>query len=248
VTSHADGPCEPEPLQDWRDHGFTVADARRWISANFAIDEAERWRYAGVYNGREAREWRTAGSSPYNVERWLRAGMTPRESVRWREFGFSADEAVHRHLAGERPGMRKRWWRRTQPALVTNRDIPIDAAELQALRTLLREGIPVALARTFVDLKWDGAQAVSWARREIDPASARLFQALGFTPDEAKRALAAGSAIELMKAWWRAGVPLDEMATWFGAGYTPERASDERSSRESVEQAEILRALTDGEL
>jgi hypothetical protein len=247
MCQHDEVPDHPEPLALWRERGYTVAEARRWISANFTMDAADKWRRAGVYVPKSAHEWRTAGATPLSVDRWIRAGMTPRDAVRWREFGVSPDEAADRHLAGERPGFRRRWWRRRYRPMTTDRDTVPGEDALASLRLLLREGISPSVARVFVDVGWRGADAVGWAQRSIDPVDAKICRALGFTPDEAKRLLASTDAISLLTAWWTAGVPIGEVAAWCAAGFTAEEAQAFRLDSQSLEQAQILRALADGE-
>ncbi|MFF3438396.1 hypothetical protein [Streptosporangium sp. NPDC002721] len=243
---YADEPA-PEPLHEWRSCGFTVAEARQWIGDGFSITEAERWRASGVYTAADARPWRTAGATPYTVDLWLRAGMTPRDAVRWREFGYPPREAADRHLAGERPYPRGRLWR-----LLHRNARPgeafADEERSAGMRELLRAGVPVGLARAYVDAGWAGAGAVDWARHGIEPGQARVFEALGLSAREAGRVLGAGEdAISLMTGFWRAGVPLEEVAAWRAAGFTAAEAARMRAEGTGVEQARVLRALTGGD-
>ncbi|GIH94263.1 hypothetical protein ACFFMN_05990 [Planobispora siamensis] len=246
TTGYADEPS-PEPLYEWRRRGFTVADARQWIEDGFSIDDAERWRGSGVYTAADVRPWRTAGATPYTVDLWLRAGMTPRDAVRWRELGYSPQEAADRHLAGERPHPRGRLWR-----LLHRSEKPgeafADEERSGGMRRLLRAGVPAGRARAYVEAGWTGAAAVEWAKRGIEAGQARVFDALGLSAREAGRVLASGQdAISLMTGFWRAGVPLDEVAAWRAAGFTAEEAARMRAGGTDVEHAQVLRALTEGD-
>ncbi|GGX04906.1 hypothetical protein GCM10010297_28050 [Streptomyces malachitofuscus] len=240
------GAPAPEPLHAWRERGYAVGEARRWIAEGFALDDADRWRTSGVYKPDEAREWRTAGATPYTVDRMLRAGMTPRDAVRWREFGVPAAEAAERHLAGEDPRP-QRWTERLRPGR-SRRGVgrTLDEQEAATMRAMLRAGIPAEKARPYIDLGWHGTEAVAWAERSLDAGEAKLFHALGFSPAEAQRVAAQGAdAISVMTDWWRAGVPIDEVSAWCGAGFTAEETADLRRQGVDVEQARVMRALTD---
>ncbi|MGW6502598.1 hypothetical protein [Nonomuraea angiospora] len=232
-----DAEPRPEPLHTWQEHGFTVAEARGWIKEGFRLPQARRWRESGVYAADQARQWRTAGATPYTVDVCLRAGMTPRDAVRWRELGHSLEEAADRHLAGESPRPR-RWLHRLFGGDRSR------AAEPGAMRELLRAGVAASTARGFADAGWAGRDAVEWARRGVAPTDARIFRALGFSAAEAEKL--DEDAISVMVGWWRAGVPFDEVAAWRGAGFQPGEAMVLRADGTGVEQAKILRALSDG--
>lgn len=239
------GAPAPEPLHTWREHGYAVGEARRWIADGFQLADADRWRTSGVYKPDEARAWRTAGATPYTVDRLLRAGMTPRDAVRWREFGVPAAEAAERHLAGEDPRP-QRWTERLRPGR-SRKGVGRTLSEQEAatMRELLRAGIPAEKARPYADLGWHGTEAVAWVARSLDAGDAKLFHSLGFSPPEAQRAVAQGeNAIAVMTGWWRAGVPIDEVAPWCGAGFTAEEAAGLRAQGVDVEQARVMRALT----
>ncbi|MGP3931327.1 hypothetical protein [Nonomuraea sp. KM88] len=246
TTSYVEEPS-PEPLHEWRERGFTIADARQWIEDGFSINDAERWRKAGVYTAADARPWRTAGATPYTVDLWLRAGMTPRDAVRWRELGYPPEEAADRHLAGELPHPRGRLWR-----LLHRREKPGDAFADEersgSMRELLRAGVPAGQARAYVEAGWTGADAVEWAKHGIEAGQARVFGALGLSAREAERVLASGQdATSLMTEFWRAGVPIEEVAAWRAAGFTAGEAARMRAEGTDVEQAKVLRALAEGD-
>ncbi|MFG3437157.1 hypothetical protein ACGF0J_07915 [Nonomuraea sp. NPDC047897] len=246
TTGYTDGPS-PEPLHEWRERGFTIAEARQWIEHGFSIDDAERWRRSGVYTAADARPWRTAGATPYTVDLWLRAGMTPRDAVQWRERGYSPQEAADRHLAGERPHPRGRLWR-----LLHRGEKPgeafADEERSGGMRRLLRAGVPASRARAYVEAGWTDGAAVEWAGRGIEAGQARVFDALGLSAREAERVLVSGQdAISLMAEFWRAEVPIEEVAAWCAAGFTAQEAARARAEGTDVEQARVLRALTEGD-
>ncbi|WP_150254633.1 hypothetical protein [Nocardiopsis deserti] len=233
---------EPEDLHLWTARGFTVADARRWIDAGFRLAEAERWRGSGVYRPGPAQEWRAAGLSPYTVRPMLRAGMAPRDAVRWHELGYSPAEAAERHLAGERPRPR-----RLLGALLPVRRPPgLDLSEEQAqtMDALLSAGVPAATARAYLDTGWDGTDAVPWARAGVDPAQARVYRAIGFSPREGAALAGDGrDALALMCEWWDEGVPRGEVAAWAVAGFGSAEAARARAAGADPEGARVLRAL-----
>ncbi|WP_260697209.1 hypothetical protein [Nocardiopsis changdeensis] len=241
TLSDPDGPERPEDLHEWTARGYEVGEARRWIGAGFALADADRWRTAGVYRPGPALSWRTAGLTPYTVRPLLRAGMAPREAVRWHELGYSHAEAAERHLAGERPHPRSAVRRMLHRLL---RGSPAPSPEdggAEAMGALLAAGIGPAAARPFADTGWAGPEAVPWARAGIDPARALILRELGFTAAEA-RSLGA-DAVELLRAWWDAGVPRGEVAAWAVAGFAPAEAARLRARGVDPERARVLRAL-----
>lgn len=248
MTISATGEEEPRPnpLREWLDVGFTLAEARRWREAGFSATEAERWRGAGVYRPTTAAEWRTAGATPGNVDTWLRAGMTPRDAARWREFGVSPEDAVQRYLAGEEPGLRSFLSRVLHRRSVRQAGRALEPKKSEAIRRLLKAGVSAEVARGFVESGWDGKDALEWARRGVAPVDAAVLRAMDFTAQEAQRVLGDGlAATELMRQWWGVGVPLDEVAAWCGAGFTAEEAAEQRRQGADVERAKVLRALTE---
>ncbi|MEO3891548.1 hypothetical protein [Nonomuraea sp. B5E05] len=246
TTSYADEPS-PEPLHEWRQRGFTIAEARQWIDNGFSIDDAQRWRKSGVYTAADARPWRTAGATPYTVDLWLRAGMTPREAVQWRELGYSPEEAADRHLAGERPHPRGWLWRLLHRGGEAGEAFA-DEERSGSMRELLGAGVPASRARAYVEAGWTDGTAVEWAKRGIEAGQARIFDALGLSAREAERVLISGQdAVALMTEFWRAGVPIDEVAAWRAAGFTAQEAARMGAEGTDVEQAKVLRALTEGD-
>lgn len=103
--------------------------------------------------------------------------------------------------------------------------------------------MPADVARAYADAGWDAAEAEQWARRRVDQGDARVFRALGFTAAEAART--GSPAVEVMAAWWGA-VPLEEVAVWCAAGFTPGEAAGQRAAGVPAERAGVLRALFGG--
>lgn len=217
--------------------GFTQGETRRWRAAGFTSGEAAAWRAAGVTSPADARLWRTAAAGPETVIAWQRAGMTPAEAVRWHELGVAPHDAARRHLAGERPH-RVPWFARLVAPSPAETPAP---AWAETMRRLLRAGVPADVARAYADAGWDGGEAEDWARRRVDQGDARVFRALGFTAAEAARTRL--SAVEVMAAWWGA-VPLEEVAAWCAAGFTPGEAAGQRAAGVTAEQAGVIRALS----
>ncbi|MFI9561287.1 hypothetical protein [Nonomuraea endophytica] len=216
--------------------GFTQGEMRRWRRAGFGEEEAAAWREAGVGDPDDALLWRTTGATPAGVVSWQRGGLTPRDAVRWHELGVAPRQAAARHLAGERPH-RVPLMARLFPGIRLSDLEPGPAA---ALRTLLRAGVPVDVARAYTDAGWDGGAASDWAERRIPPAEAEVFSAMGFTAAEGARA--GRPPMEVLADWWGA-VPLEEVAAWCAAGLGPQEAAAQRAAGVTAEQAAVLRAL-----
>ncbi|MFI6909596.1 hypothetical protein ACIBKY_50610 [Nonomuraea sp. NPDC050394] len=221
-------------MSAWK--GFTQGETRRWRRAGFGEVEAAAWREAGVEDPDDARLWRTTGATPSGVISWQRGGLTPRDAVRWHEHGVKPREAAARHLAGQAPH-RPPLMARLFPGIRLSDFEPGQAA---ALRTLLRAGAPVDVARAYADAGWDGGAARDWARHRIPPARAEVFRAMGFTAAEAARA--GRTPLEVLADWWGA-VPLEEVAAWCAAGLGPGQAAAQRAAGVTAEQAAVLRAL-----
>lgn len=243
TIAHDEPEPRPENLHWWTARGFTVAEARRWISAGLLLDAATRWRDRGVYRPDDAVAWRAAGLSPYTVQPLLRAGMAPRDAVRWHELGYDHAEAAERHLAGERPRPRSRW-----RALLGRRRRAGDALadeQSAAMRDLLHAGVPAAVVRAYLDTGWhDATVALPWARTGLDPVQAAGYRAIGLTPVEGAAVAAAGhDAIRIVQTWWDAGVPRTEVPAWLVAGFEPDEARRARDQGTTAEQAVVLRAL-----
>jgi hypothetical protein len=131
------------------------------------------------------------------------------------------------HLAGGRPLPR----RRLRALLPVRRPPGLDLSEEQAhtMDALLSAGVPAATARAYLDTGWKGAEAVPWARAGVDPAQARVYRAIGFSPREGAALAGDGrDALALMCEWWDAGVPRGEVAAWAAAGFNSAEAARAR--------------------
>ena len=88
---------------------------------------------------------------------------------------------------------------------------------------------------------------IAWAKQGITAADAHLWQELGLTAPEAGELRKADqSPAAVIRDWWRAGIPFDEVADWIGAGLSAEEAVAQRAAGVTVEQAAALRALRRG--
>lgn len=214
----------------WTGLGFTVGEARRWIDTGFDPRSALRWREHGVYRPDRALAWRTAGLTPRTVDLPLRAGMTPEEAVRWRELGYDRADAAERHLSGERPRPRRALSRLlSRPH---DRDLELDDEQAETMHALLAAGVTPARARAYLDAGWRGARAVPWARAGVEATQAVLYRCLGLFPEEAARLAEAGTdAEQLLCAWWDAGIPRAEAASWLIARTSPEDAARAEAAR-----------------
>ena len=66
--------------------------------------------------------------------------------------------------------------------------------------------------------------------------------------EAAHESLAAGGAdaFDVLRRWWDAGVPRDEVASWLVAGFAPDEALRARADGATAERAAVLRALGGG--
>ena len=60
-----------EKYGDWAHGGEPEATAQQWTDAGFAVDEADRWLSAGVYELRAATQMRSEGYTPEQAARPL---------------------------------------------------------------------------------------------------------------------------------------------------------------------------------
>jgi hypothetical protein len=115
------------------------------------------------------------------------------------------------------------------------------------IQAFLRSGVSHEVMAGYLQNEWTDAEAVSWAKEGVTAWDARVWQTLGLVAAEAgELARAERKPAEVMRAWWRAGIPFDEVADWLGAGLSPEEAVAQRESGVTVEQAAALRALRRG--
>ncbi len=111
---------------------------------------------------------------------------------------------------------------------------------------LVEAGVPPQLLHGYMARQWFDEEAVAWATEGIDAAEAPVWKALGLHPNEAGRLARQGATLAAtVSDWWRAGIPIGEVADWIGAGLTPLEAAGQRAKDISAEHAATLRALRD---
>src|SRR5260370_31241681 len=87
---------------------------------------------------------------------------------------------------------------------------------------LVEAGVPPQLLHGYMARQWFDEEAVAWATEGIDAAEAPVWKALGLHPNEAGRLARQGATLAAtVSDWWRAGIPIGEVADWIGAGPTP---------------------------
>lgn len=238
---------EPEPLPVWLDAGIPTDEAERWRTWRFRLSQAQAWRAAGVDDAVRAAQWSTAGATPASVGQWRAAHIEATEAVQWHEFGFSLADASRHKAAG------------LGPCDAFARNIPtprvIHAGTATAtgyfthqhqIRRFADAGVPANVLQGYVTRQWFDDEALAWASQRIDAAEAPLWRELGLNPAEAGQLVRRGHTVaSLVKQWWSAGIPFDEVADWIGAGLGPDEAGQQRARGITAEQAAALRALRD---
>ncbi|APU14712.1 MULTISPECIES: hypothetical protein [Actinoalloteichus] len=251
------GVYTPDAAREWRSAGLTPYTVDGALRAGMTPRDAVRWRELG-YSVQAAAERHLAGESPHPKGWWHR--FFGRRPVRFGEEGGSerggSDRDGSTGGGGERssarggPGPTDQGQGQGQGQESATRagDRDSGRGRSAAMRVLLHAGVTAATAREFVDAGWSGRAAIAWARRAVPPTDASIFDALGLSPAEGAQRLRHGEdAVSMMTDWWRADVPLDEVAAWAGAGFAPEEAAAMRADGVDVEQAAILRALGEDE-
>jgi len=233
---------QPEPLSQWLAAGFARAEARIWRRWRFALGEARAWRDAGVADGLHAAQWRTAGVTAQTVRHWRAAGIDATEAVAWHEFGVDLDRARQYKHQGLTP--LRAFDQQRAPQSVAGHATAGSHAD--GFRRLAGAGVPPRVITSYAMRQWWDDAALDWARHHVEAADAALWTALGVRPAEAGRLTRQGhTAVNVVQNWWRAGIPLDEVAEWLGAGLTAEEAAAQRAKGITAEQAAALRALRD---
>jgi hypothetical protein len=233
----------PEDLTAWLAAGLRRVDAQAWRRWNFTLDDAKRWRAAGVGEALTAAQWQVAGAEPDTVGEWMDARITVGEAIRWHEFGFNLEQARDHTKKGNSPDAAyQQQGQSTQSGGVVRHRV--SGGPVQAFLTA---GVPHDVMVGYLQSQWTDADAVTWAKLGIQSWDARMWQTMGLTAAEAGELTKAKSTpADVMRDWWRAGIPFDEMADWLGAGLTPEEAVAQRESGVTAEQAAALRALRRG--
>jgi hypothetical protein len=240
----------PEDLTAWLAAGLRRVEAMAWRRWSFTLDEATRWRAAGVGEALTAAQWQIAGVEPGTVGDWIKARITVGEAIRWHEFGFDVKQAAEYTKNGRTPdqayGQRQTITPRAGRVLgsITQAATNLVGASMQAF---LSAGVSHAVMSGYLQTQWTDAEATTWAQHGIQAWDARVWKEIGLTPGEAgelnKRST---TPADVMRDWWRAGIPFDEVADWLGAGLSPAEAVAQRESGVTVEQAAALRALRRG--
>ena len=234
----------PEDLTAWLAAGMRRIDAQAWRRWNFTLDDAKKWRAAGVTEALTAAQWHIAGVYPETVRDWFDARITVGEAIRWHEFGFDLDQAKQHMNNGRGP----------EGAYQLNQVRHSVAGQVAAgaggqMHNFLHAGVPHAVMGTYLQLQWTDQDAITWAKEGVKAWDAQLWLQIGLTPAEAGELSKKDvNPADVMRDWWRAGIPYDEVADWLGAGLTAEEAKAQRESGVTVEQAAALRALRRGGL
>jgi hypothetical protein len=250
ISRDADDPWrddgEPEPLQAWLRAGFGREEAEVWRGWRFMLAHARAWQAAGVRDGLEAAQWTTAGVSPGSVEQWRWAGIDATEAVRWHEFGFDLPAARRHKAKGRGPDEAFQRPGRRGGATATAFFTPAASRGAGPIERFMDAGIPGELLQSYLVRKWLDDEAFAWAKANVDAGDARLWQQLRIRPEEAGRLIRQGRTVaDVVRDWWRAGIPFDEVADWIGAGLSAQEAAAQRAKGITAEQAAALRALRD---
>lgn len=232
----------PEPLAAWLAAGFDRAEAETWRRWRFTLSEAHAWQRAGIAEALHAAQWSTARATPDTVGDWQAAGIDAVEAVRWHEFGFDLATAKREKAQGRGPTDA---FQHGRPSLMASGP-HLGAGPAGPFGKLLAVGIPGRVLHSYAFRQWLDDDAMAWASEHVEAGDALVWKELGVRPQEAGRATRRGlTAIGVMRDWWRAGIPLDEVADWLGAGLTAGEAAAQRAKGITAEQAAALRALRD---
>ena len=241
-----DWPPRPSDMAAWLRAGLRRTDALAWHRWNFDLDSALSWIAAGVPQALAAAQWQTAGVSPGTVTGWHAAGIDATEAVHWHELGFDLDAAREHRAQGRDPHQaygedRASWF---SPG-VAPPEYP--AAMLtgagDAMRQFLRAGVSGTLIGGYLQAQWVDPEALVWAKHGITAHDAAIWREIGLTPSEATELAEAGTGpLVVIRDWWRAGIPFDEVADWIGAGLDARQAGAQREEGVTAADAARLRA------
>ncbi|HEX5406139.1 MAG TPA: hypothetical protein VFX16_28010 [Pseudonocardiaceae bacterium] len=238
----------PEDLTAWLAAGLRRVDALAWRRWNFTLADAKQWRAAGVSEALTAAQWQIAGADPTTVGNWINARITVGEAIRWHEFGFKFEQARDHTKAGRSPD--EAYGERHPTTTPQARQLGSAMSGWQAssrIRAFLKAGVPHDVMGGYLQTQWTDDEAIAWSRQGIQAQDARLWQMIGLTPVEAgELEKVKQTAATVVRDWWRAGIPFDEVGDWIGAGLTPDEAVAQREAGVTVEQAAALRALRRG--
>ena len=218
---------QPEPIDQWVSAGFAVEEAEIWRNWRFCMRTADAWRGAAVLDGLQAARWSAAGVTPNTVGQWRRAGIEATEAITWNELGISFGEARQNKAKGVTPDEAYSRVSPQPPPVPTQANPALPLPNLHAGGGMLASGRAPSmgpgfspfLLRNYMMRQWAHEEAMAWASEGIDVIDAELWRAMGLRPSEAARFVQDGSsAAEAVLGWWRAGIPVDEVADWIGAG------------------------------
>lgn len=240
--------------------GVPADELHTWWKWRLSAEQAKAWRAAGVLEPLDAAQWVTAKVTPEAVGAWLGADITAGEAITWHEYGFGLDEAVGYRRQGYTADQAFDVSRGRTPKGPDDEVAPGDAlsglmsyqsggAHDETQRFISRAGGSDGMVMySYINENWLDDEAIAWARQNIDASTARTWQDLGLRPAEAGRFTRRDlTPMAVAKAWWQAGIPFEETASWIGAGLTPAEAIEQRANGVTAEQAETLRTLRDEE-
>lgn len=238
----------PEDLTAWMAAGLRRVEALAWRRWNFTLDEATNWRRAGVPEALLAAQWQAAAVRPDTVRGWLDAKIGPGEAIRWHEFGYDLETAREHAKRGESPDtVFQRRYQGGHSGITTRAAGAAASVMHDGIQRFMRSGISHEVMRGYLETQWFDDDAIAWAKEGIGAYDARLWQEIGLVAVEAGELRKADQTpATVIRDWWRAGIPFDEVAEWIGAGLTVEEALAQRASGVTVEQAAALRALRRG--
>jgi hypothetical protein len=238
----------PEDLTAWLAAGLRRVDAQAWRRWNFNLDDAKRWRAAGVNEALTAAQWSAAGVNPTTVRGWMDAQIAVADAIRWHEFGFNLEQAREHAKKGHNPEQAY-----SQRTGTTSTVGPMTAAQVSTssigsrIQSFLKAGVPHQVMGSYLQTQWTDDEAIAWSKEGIQAWDAKVWRTLGLTTAEAAELHKADmTPTQVIQEWWRAGIPYDEVADWLGAGLSAAEAVEQRASGVTVEQAAALRALRRG--
>ncbi|HEX4724917.1 MAG TPA: hypothetical protein VH333_20540 [Pseudonocardiaceae bacterium] len=238
----------PEDLTAWLAAGLRRVEALAWRRWNFTLDDATKWRRAGVPEALLAAQWQAAAVRPDTVRGWLDAKIGPGEAIRWHEFGYDLETAREHAKRGESPDtVFQRRYRGGQAGITTRAASAAASVMHDGIQRFMRSGVSHEVMRGYLETHWFDDEAIAWAKEGIHAHDAHLWQEIGLVAVEAGELRKADQTpATVIRDWWRAGIPFDEVAEWIGAGLSVEETLAQRASGVTVEQAAALRALRRG--
>ena len=228
--------------------GFTAEQAAEWRRWRISPEAAVGWRDAGVVVALHAAQWTVAGVRPHTVRQWEAAHIGPGEAVHWHELGFSLDEVVKAKQQGQDPHQAYDQRTGTRRAVAGMAFASGGSSAPERVGRFRDAGVRPEILHTYLMTHWLDDTALAWAREGIAAQDAKLWRLLDLSPAESGRLARQGlTPDQLIRDWWRAGIPYEEVAAWLGAGLTAAEAAAQRAQGITAEQAATLRALREGD-